>query len=114
LPHSPFSRSDSDLVRHAAEHFRARTGARRRLLLARGHVEGDVDAGNTVQGTHGRLGVARDLLAELWLFGLKADDEGHFAAVDLDVMDEIERHDVAGEAGEPDLLQRLENLILTW
>src|SRR5207253_939715 len=80
--------------------------------VARRNIELHAHVGDAADAAHGRFRVARDLLSGVRVLGLELDGERDVAAVDLDVLDETERHDVARQAGKLHALQRLENLLL--
>src|SRR5260221_2911736 len=113
LTDAALPRGHGELVRYPRQHLRTGAG-HSGGLLARGDVDGDAGLGYAGDGAHGRFRFAGDLLSDLRILALETDDQRDLAAVDLDVVDEVERDDVAREAGELDPLQRLNDLFLSW
>jgi hypothetical protein len=115
LADAAFPRCHGDAVLHVGEDVwagRHRSADGRSLLRA--DLEVELHIRHAFERAHRRFGVARDLLADARVLGLEVDREEDSAAVDAHVAHEAERHDVARESGEADLLQRLKDQVIVW
>ncbi len=112
LADASLSRGDGDAVLHIGKDARAgRHRAADGGSLFRTDLEVEANVRHAFERAHRGFGIASDLLADARVLGLEMDREGNRAAVDAHVADETERHDVAREAGEADLLQCFEDLV---